>query len=396
MGSENLTPERYRCPMGDCPSVHRLNDGRLLIVGQYNPARARMVGASMGEDETAIVIDPGLLEEFLRRQAGYTAIVEDGVAASAALHPGDGDETLDRGLPRQLTIHLCARDGLLHAFSDDVPDFYISGTDVDAVLSDIAPVLTKILADNYGKTVQEYCQRMKGLLGSLTEEQRAAAFAYDGPEFLGGDHQSQIEEPALAGDEVEITADPSVCGGRPVFAGTRFPVFQIVELMASGCDPIAIEFDYPEISDAHIRAAMRYVLEIMDDRERGQSPKGGDFAEGSVHADPVPEGNSPNQDFEAKARELFDQDGCVSVYDVASALLTASKDATERLEEQFEELRHVAESLYCIVDAEMRALKSAQDAGHAGLKDTEEVTIKKRAIADYLAIASAIRTQESS
>lgn len=37
--------------------------------------------------------------------------------------------------------------------------------------------------------------------------------------------------------------------------------------------------------------------------ERGQSPKGGAFCEGSVHADPVPEGNSPNESPENDAGE---------------------------------------------------------------------------------------------
>lgn len=242
MGSENLTPERYRCPFADCPSVHRLDDGRLLIVGEGElPAwqACNDLKIRLGETERAIVIDPGLLEEFLRCQAGDTAAGEDGVAASAALHRRDGDGALDRGLPRQLTIHLCARDGLLHAFSDDVPDFYISGTDADAVLSDIAPVLTKILADNYGKTVPEYCQRI-----------------------IGDNLRSQIEEPALAGDEVSAA---------------------------------------------------------------------------SQSASLTP----PNQDFEAKAREIVERASNQPVElitAISSALLTASKDATERAARIAEEM----------------------------------------------------------
>jgi hypothetical protein len=66
---------------------------------------------------------------------------------------------LGRGLPRQLTIHLCARDGGgLRVFSDDIPEFYMAGAEAD-VLVEMPYVLTTLLACNYEKTVSEFCKR---------------------------------------------------------------------------------------------------------------------------------------------------------------------------------------------------------------------------------------------
>lgn len=156
--SENLTPERYRCiDDGKCPSVHRLDDGRLLIVGESPTATGGIAYAavselynngSIGGNETAIVIDPGLLEEFLRCQASDTAAVEDGVAASAALHPGSGD-----GAKEGSVCPWCA---------EGFP----------------------VISVNYGPG-HEICETI----------------------YFCNQPKSQIEEPALAGDEVSAASN---------------------------------------------------------------------------------------------------------------------------------------------------------------------------------------------
>lgn len=63
---KNLTPEHMRCGPFNCPSVHELDDGRLLIVGQT----AGLVAddeqvAKPGPDETAIIIDRALLANII-------------------------------------------------------------------------------------------------------------------------------------------------------------------------------------------------------------------------------------------------------------------------------------------------------------------------------------------
>jgi hypothetical protein len=68
---KNLTPEHMKCPAGYCPSVHELDDGRLLIVGQT----AGLVAddeqvAKPGPDETAIIIDRALLANVLTEASG--------------------------------------------------------------------------------------------------------------------------------------------------------------------------------------------------------------------------------------------------------------------------------------------------------------------------------------
>jgi hypothetical protein len=63
---KNLTPSNLRCGvMSSCPSINQLEDGRLLIVGTYSPARARLNNVPMGEDETAIVISPEYLSDYI-------------------------------------------------------------------------------------------------------------------------------------------------------------------------------------------------------------------------------------------------------------------------------------------------------------------------------------------
>lgn len=74
----NLTPAHLRCGPLNCPSVHELEDGRLLIVGECadelaattkisdepsprEPWRATHLSDTMGVSEGAFVIDKALL-----------------------------------------------------------------------------------------------------------------------------------------------------------------------------------------------------------------------------------------------------------------------------------------------------------------------------------------------
>jgi hypothetical protein len=59
---KNLTPSHMRCVYAAaCPSVHELDDGRLLIVGMESHEEAQKCGAGWSDGETAIIIDRALL-----------------------------------------------------------------------------------------------------------------------------------------------------------------------------------------------------------------------------------------------------------------------------------------------------------------------------------------------
>lgn len=62
----------------------------------------------------------------------------------------------------------------------------------------------------------------------------------------------------------EITNDPSVQGGAPVIAGTRIPVYAVVELIAAGKSVEEIQADYyPTVSNIQIQACLTYAARVL-------------------------------------------------------------------------------------------------------------------------------------
>jgi uncharacterized protein (DUF433 family) len=55
-----------------------------------------------------------------------------------------------------------------------------------------------------------------------------------------------------------ITADPDVLGGKPCIRGLRFPVRDLLELLANGVGPDEILADYPYLEPEDIPAALSY------------------------------------------------------------------------------------------------------------------------------------------
>jgi uncharacterized protein (DUF433 family) len=55
-----------------------------------------------------------------------------------------------------------------------------------------------------------------------------------------------------------------VRGGKPCFVGTRITVYDVLEYLAGGMTPTQIIADFPELTEAHVRAA----LEFAAQRER--------------------------------------------------------------------------------------------------------------------------------
>jgi uncharacterized protein (DUF433 family) len=55
-----------------------------------------------------------------------------------------------------------------------------------------------------------------------------------------------------------ITIDPAICGGKPCIRGMRFPVYQIVDLIAAGNSFSSIISDYPYLEVEDIQQALSY------------------------------------------------------------------------------------------------------------------------------------------
>src|SRR6185503_5446909 len=103
---KNLTPEHMRCPWADCPSIHELEDGRLLIIGER--AATYLSGLEDGDrsytingdkpvrdDEEAIVISPDLLSEYVKEAGmGYDQNYRTGKAGSMVQTPSPQAESL--------------------------------------------------------------------------------------------------------------------------------------------------------------------------------------------------------------------------------------------------------------------------------------------------------------
>ena len=61
-----------------------------------------------------------------------------------------------------------------------------------------------------------------------------------------------------------ISIDPAICGGRPVVAGTRVRVTDILEMLAGGADEAEIVADFPYVKAADIRACLAYAASVAD------------------------------------------------------------------------------------------------------------------------------------
>jgi uncharacterized protein (DUF433 family) len=60
-----------------------------------------------------------------------------------------------------------------------------------------------------------------------------------------------------------IEVNPNILLGKPVIAGTRIPVYLILNLLASGYDSRRIMEAYPGLTEEDIRAALEYAEQRM-------------------------------------------------------------------------------------------------------------------------------------
>jgi uncharacterized protein (DUF433 family) len=62
-----------------------------------------------------------------------------------------------------------------------------------------------------------------------------------------------------------ITSDPAIGRGKPIFRGTRFKVEFLLKLMAGGWDAEKIAYEYPGVTEDHMRAAIAFAVDMLDE-----------------------------------------------------------------------------------------------------------------------------------
>ena len=61
-----------------------------------------------------------------------------------------------------------------------------------------------------------------------------------------------------------ITVDPDVCHGQACFKGTRIMAYLVLEMLEAGETPEEIiKNAYPQLTKAHIQAALHYAAEVI-------------------------------------------------------------------------------------------------------------------------------------
>ena len=63
-----------------------------------------------------------------------------------------------------------------------------------------------------------------------------------------------------------IVIDPEVCGGRPIVAGTRMRVIDVLDALASGAGIDELVADFPYLTRADIHACLAYAARSLDHR----------------------------------------------------------------------------------------------------------------------------------
>jgi uncharacterized protein (DUF433 family) len=64
-----------------------------------------------------------------------------------------------------------------------------------------------------------------------------------------------------------IVRIPGLLGGKPVIKGTRIPVDLILERLTFDLDLKTLFEDYPELTEADIKACIAFAKELVDDEE---------------------------------------------------------------------------------------------------------------------------------
>jgi len=73
--------------------------------------------------------------------------------------------------------------------------------------------------------------------------------------------------PTIIEMEERIVVNPKIMVGKPIIRGTRIPVDAILKRLADGMSVGEILEEYPNLTGEDIRAALRYVSEVLAGEE---------------------------------------------------------------------------------------------------------------------------------
>lgn len=57
-----------------------------------------------------------------------------------------------------------------------------------------------------------------------------------------------------------ITVDPEICHGKPIIRGLRYPVENVLELLASGMSHAEILEDYEDLEEEDLLACLNFTI----------------------------------------------------------------------------------------------------------------------------------------
>lgn len=64
-----------------------------------------------------------------------------------------------------------------------------------------------------------------------------------------------------------IVIDQDILGGKPVIKGTRIPIYLIVELLGNGLTEKEVLYQYPDLKEEDIKAALLYASKCLANEE---------------------------------------------------------------------------------------------------------------------------------
>ncbi len=67
--------------------------------------------------------------------------------------------------------------------------------------------------------------------------------------------------------EPRIIINPEICHGKPIIAGTRIMVTNILSLLAGGYSVKRITEYYPDLTEEAVVAAIRYAIAALDNED---------------------------------------------------------------------------------------------------------------------------------
>ena len=61
-----------------------------------------------------------------------------------------------------------------------------------------------------------------------------------------------------------ITVNPSTCGGRPFFSGTRIPVYLVLEMLTNRENSKKIPSEFPDLTPEDLKDALTFARNVAE------------------------------------------------------------------------------------------------------------------------------------